>query len=282
MKSFIEFSRQIDEKQIQYGKNANYGQVVFFAGGAGSGKGFAISNFIDSTKFKIYDVDELKMKLVKLPKMQEKYPGIQNLSLKNPEDVRKLHAIASQEQIPEKELKHWIEKFHNPDVLPNLLFDMTLKSLKSAQEIIPSLIKAGYKPHNIHLTWILANFDVAVVRNQSRERVVPDDIMLLTHNGAAMTMHDILSGGLPREIDGSVTVVLNNPEEVKFYTTTDKTGKPIVSKTVKDFNYITVKAPGRPLASFPEMDAQLRDKIFSWVVKNAPQTKEIERAYGSR
>jgi dephospho-CoA kinase len=285
MKSFLEYSRQIDEKQIQYGKNANYGQVVFFAGGAASGKGFAIANFIDKNKFKVWDVDDLKMKLTKLPRMVAKYPGIQDLKLKNPEDVRKLHLIAQQENIPEKELKAWIGNFHSPDTLPNLLFDMTFKHIDNATWIIPDLIKAGYKPQNIHLTWVLADYKVAIERNKARERTVPEDIMLLTHTGAAMTMKDIMSGGLPHEINGSFTIILNNPEEVTFYERSDAAHanivKPTTTAVVKDFTYITVKKAGAPIQSWKEMEHQIRDKIFSWVMKNAPHTHEIEGAYSS-
>lgn len=284
MKSFLEYSRLIDEKQIQYGKNANYGQVVFFAGGAGSGKGFAISNFIDKAKFKIWDVDDLKIKLTKLPSMIAKYPEIKDLKLKNPEDVRRLHMIAKQENIPEKELQAWIGNFHAPDTLPNLLFDITFKSLDNATFIIPSLIKAGYKSENIHITWVLANYDVAVQRNKSRDRTVPDDIMMLTHTGAALTMKDILSGGLPKEFNGSFTIVLNNPEEVKFYdrqVATNGVIKPTSTPVVKDFTYITVKRAGAPMPSWKEMESQIRDKIFSWVMKNAPKSNEIKGAYSS-
>ena len=35
----------LNEKLITYGNRKPYGQIVFMAGGAGSGKGFAISNF---------------------------------------------------------------------------------------------------------------------------------------------------------------------------------------------------------------------------------------------
>ena len=49
----------LNEKLITYGNRKPYGQVVFVAGGAGSGKGFAIENFLDSSSFKIRDVDLL-------------------------------------------------------------------------------------------------------------------------------------------------------------------------------------------------------------------------------
>ena len=56
----------LEEKLILYNNGAKYGQVVFLAGGAGSGKGFAISNFMQGENFKIRDVDELKIAFQKL------------------------------------------------------------------------------------------------------------------------------------------------------------------------------------------------------------------------
>src|SRR5210317_1572140 len=60
---------QIDEKLITFSNRAPYGQIVFMAGGAGSGKGFAISNFIDSAGFKVRDVDEMKSAVGKLDQL---------------------------------------------------------------------------------------------------------------------------------------------------------------------------------------------------------------------
>ena len=54
------FKQHLEEKVIVLGRGARYGQVVFLAGGAGSGKGFAISNFLEGTKFKVRDVDAWK------------------------------------------------------------------------------------------------------------------------------------------------------------------------------------------------------------------------------
>lgn len=301
MKSFIEFSRQLDERQIQYGNNANYGQVVFFAGGAGSGKGFAISNFIDKSKFKVWDVDELKLKLVKLPSLKNKYPELANLQLSKPADVSRLHAICAAEKIPEKELEMWIGNFHGQDTLPNLLFDMTLKSTSTVDWVMPMLLKAGYKPENIHLTWVLTNFKIAIKNNRSRPRRVSDLVMLQTHTGAALTMKAFLDGNLPKQINGSFTIILNNPEETVFYNQEtpvydkadkfspakgdqklDSSGRPMSIKTIKDFTYIKVKNAGQAMPSFDEMDEQIKQKIFTWVMDNAPEMKEIQGAYAKR
>ena len=57
---------QLVEKQILYNNGAKYGQIVFLAGGAGSGKGFAVQHFMQGSEFKIRDVDELKIAFQKL------------------------------------------------------------------------------------------------------------------------------------------------------------------------------------------------------------------------
>ena len=50
----------LTEKLIMFNQGKRYGQIVFMAGGAGSGKGFASKNFMEVDKFKVRDVDEWK------------------------------------------------------------------------------------------------------------------------------------------------------------------------------------------------------------------------------
>ena len=45
--------QELEEKLILFNGGKNYGQIVFMAGGAGSGKGFAIQNFLQREKFKV-------------------------------------------------------------------------------------------------------------------------------------------------------------------------------------------------------------------------------------
>ena len=54
---------QLDEKLMVYNNRKPYGQVVFLAGGAGSGKGFASKHFLDREMFKVRDVDKMKKQL---------------------------------------------------------------------------------------------------------------------------------------------------------------------------------------------------------------------------
>ena len=74
----------LEEKLILYGQGKRYGQIVFLAGGAGSGKGFAISNFMEKEKFKIRDVDEWKKAFMKLADTKGTHPELKGLQLRNP------------------------------------------------------------------------------------------------------------------------------------------------------------------------------------------------------
>ena len=49
-KQLMEQYQQLEEKLIMFNNGARYGQIVFLAGGAGSGKGFALSNFMENDK----------------------------------------------------------------------------------------------------------------------------------------------------------------------------------------------------------------------------------------
>jgi hypothetical protein len=207
----------LSEKLITYGDRKPYGQVVYIAGGAGSGKGFAISNFLDSSSFKVRDVDELKkqiqaldslgklnidniikkygnrlsaLDLEKVNKIQSDGYDLKNMNLTNPDHVYVLHVLVKATGISDKSLEALIRGQSNPKLLPNIMFDITLKDVTHITNTIPSLLKVGYEPKNIHLTWVLTNYHTALKNNRDprRARIVPEDILLQTHEGAANTV----------------------------------------------------------------------------------------------
>ena len=254
-----------------YNQGKRYGQIVFLAGGAGSGKGFAISNFMEKEKFKVRDVDEWKKAFIKLADTKSMYPEIQGLKLKNPKDVYKIHKFVKEKNIKDKSLDLLLRDA-NTRHLPNIMFDITMKDASDIGTIIPKLTEAGYDSKNIHLTWVLTNYAVAIVNNRNRERVVPEDIMLLSHEGAATNMYDVIKGKLPRGLNGGIRVVLNNRENTIPYVD-PKTKKPVKTKTgniiVTDFTYLTFKKEGKSFA--PEAD--VKKEVLGWISANVPKTK---------
>lgn len=239
-----------------------------------SGKGFATKQYMEGDKFKVRDVDEYKRLFMKLADLRNKYPEIQNLNLSNPKDASKLHAFVKKTGVKNKSLELLILNARQGR-LPNIVFDITLKDQKNLTDALPLLMSAGYDPTNIHIIWILTNYAVAVKqnRNPDRGRVVADDIVLKTHEGAANEMYRIVTSTTPKGIDGGVYIALGgrNAEGQVFWT--DKDGKiiktgPDKSPVIKSFSYLVAKEPGKPM----KKDKVVQQQIFDWIKKNAPRT----------
>jgi len=273
MLTFSQFlaEQYLEEKLIMYNQGKRYGQIVFLAGGAGSGKGFAIRNFMEKEKFKVRDVDEWKKAFMKLADTKKKFPEIKGLNLKNSKDVIKLHQFVKEKGIKEKSLDLLLRDV-NAKHAPNVIFDITMKDTSNIDAVIPKLLEVGYNPKNIHLTWVLTNYAVAILNNRNRERVVADDIMLLSHEGAAASMYEVIKGKLPRGLNGSVRVILNNRDNTIPYVDPD-TKKPMKTSqgdiTIKDFTYLTLKKEGKSIG--PEMG--VKRQLLGWIEANVPKTK---------
>jgi len=266
--------QQLDEKLIVINKGARYGQIVFLAGGAGSGKGFAFDNFMESDKFKVRDIDNFKTAFIKLDQITKKFPEIRGLDLSNPNDVFQLHAFVKDRDIKDKSLDLLLSDVR-ADVLPNITFDITLKDSRDLSEVLPRLRKVGYQMENIHLAWVLTNYTTAVKQNRSRPRIVPDDILLKTHQGAARTMFDILSENTPIGINGAIYIILGGSEHSVFAThpvtgeqLSGKDGKALV---IKDFVYLTMKEPGEGI----KKEKDIQNQMLTWIRNAIPRTKKL-------
>ena len=257
---------QLDEKLIMYSNGARYGQVVFLAGGAGSGKGFAQSQFMEADKFKVFDVDELKKLFIKVRGLK--------MNLRNPDDVFNLHDIVKKSGVKDARLNLLARSLSDSasgkkGTLPNLMFDVTLKEIEDIKEVLPMLNALGYDAKNIHVTWVLTDYYVAVQANQDRDRVVPDKILLQTHVGAADTMANIIKGKLPRGVNGEVRVILNNRDQTVFFK--DEDGKPLKTSSgktvIKDFTYVTLKKKGKRF----EKESAIEKQVWNWISDNVPK-----------
>ena len=270
----MEQYQQLEEKLILFNNGARYGQIVFLAGGAGSGKGFALSNFMENDKFKVRDVDEWKAALLKINDLKGKYPEIKGLDLRKPADVFKLHTFTKKLKIKENTLTAMLNDIvrsgsAKKGTLPNIVFDITLKELSDMTDVLKLIEGIGYKAKDIHVNWVLTKYEVAVRNNQERPRIVPDDILLKTHKGAAQTMSEIVKGKLPRGVDGQVNVILNNRENT--IPRLNKDGKVFVGKggniVVKDFTYLRLKKEGKPFSK----ESAVQKQVFDWIKQNAPK-----------
>ena len=297
------------------------------AGGAGSGKGFAGSNFLDSAGFKVRDVDEMKKQLqvmnrigkinvdtilkkfgkkikpkdmelvtkvfnTELPKGGKQ--TLRNLNLKNPDHVYVLHLLVKAMGIKDNSLMYLLKGKDNPETLPNIMFDITAKDLSDITDVLPQLKKVGYDAKNIHLTWILTNYVTAMENNKSRERMVPEDILLKTHEGASNTVWSLITRALPKGMNGRVDVILNNPKHTVFFKDASgktikrdqdkvkvkmdvdadgnlKTSRDVETKEVKfvaGFLSLPVKKAGAGLVAHDVW----KKILFGWIKDNAPES----------
>jgi hypothetical protein len=254
-----------------------------------------------SSDFKIRDVDELKIAFQKLDelgkftledlmsKYGDKMPesdrtfiqtkvidkgySLKDLNLKTPEHVFALHVLVRATGAKDKTLDLILDNAVEGR-LPNILFDSTFADMGDINAYMPKLIEIGYDSKDIHITWILTNYEIAIKNNKSRARVVPDDIMLKTHTGAAKTILSIVKEGMPKDIDGGFYVILNNPENT-VYVVDPKTGENYVNlsksgksrKVVANFTYITMKKPGKPITT----DTDVKKQLMTWVTDNVPK-----------
>jgi hypothetical protein len=298
---------QLVEKQILYNNGAKYGQIVFLAGGAGSGKGFAVQHFMQGSEFKIRDVDELKIAFQKLDalgkfttqdlldkygdkiserdkdlikkELIDKKLRMNQLDLKTPTHVYILHVLVRATDVKNKTLDLMLAGAEKGQ-LPNLIFDSTFKEVSDMTDVLPKLFAAGYEPKNIHVSWVLTNYQIAIKNNKSRARVVPEDILLATHAGAAQTVYNLVTTAMPPTVQGGIYVILNNPENTIFIVDPqtgkaykDKKGNPVI----KDFKYLTLKEPGKPAKK--ELD--VKKQLLTWIKDNVPpgavDTSELDK-----
>lgn len=282
MKTYKQFVDEdtLQEKLIVINDGKKYGQIIFLIGGTASGKGFALDNFLDRTKFKVRDVDAWKESFIKLQKRFDAikqmpaceigsdgkpirtgecnpYGVLRGINLRNPGDVFKIHEFVKDLGVREKTLELMLSSA-SPDHLPNIIFDITGKR-KDMKRYIQDLMAVGYLPENIHLIWVLTNYYDAVERNKSRSRVVPDDVILASHESTANVMNNILNGDTIENLDGSYYIILNNTENTKYYPN---------SKVVQDFKYMKIKDSGSPM----NLDSNQIGKINSWMTSNIPKT----------
>jgi hypothetical protein len=287
-----ESSDQIElfEKLMTFGGVAypKFGNVVILAGGAGSGKGFNLANLV-GIEGKVFDVDALKSLAMKAPGIVSKIKSetglnISKFNLKNPDHVAKLHTVLDDTyHLPARQKNTFMSTVMvDSDRKPNMIFDVTLKSVKKLVDISTAVQELGYDKKNIHIVWILNELDVALDQNRKRDRVVPEHILIDTHEGVSITMHKFLADAnmLRKYMDGDFYISFNRvgvdsvvsksavKTTDKFRGTIDKKGKITPSSKlggeitgggfyVEKANYIKIKEQGNSPMSLKELGSKI-------------------------
>lgn len=280
--------KQLDEVLIVLGKRAypRSGHVVILAGGAGSGKGFTISNLL-GIEGRVLDVDRLKELTLKSKKLKELIKAktghdVDKMNLKNPEDTSTLHELIGDEfNWANKREQVFFESIaaSNPENKPNIIFDVTLSTLEKLRKITASITELGYVKENIHLVWVVDDFQMSLEKNRKRERTVFDEILLGTHEGAALTMRKVVDMGedIEKYLNGDIVLSFNKmkvdsaliarSQKNEFtrkeleWIAKDKKGQ-----YVERSNYVRIKKAGQRINE-TRLNRDVLEKIASYVPK---------------
>lgn len=216
----------LDEALVILGKGKRYGQAVILAGGAGSGKGFAVTNLMQGDQYKVINPDDFKDLLLKMrdkkvkpqsEKMAGVLKGLVGLDMLNPADTSTLHVLVKGLDLMQKKIALLFagKGAKGSKLLPNVMFDVTMKDREtlfgdaSEEGILTQLKDAGYQPNDIHIVWILTDYKIAMQQNMTRGRVVNSKIVLQSHAGASKTMQEVVFKGYSKMgINGDVVVIM--------------------------------------------------------------------------
>ena len=193
MKSLLDYI--LENRRVYFGiHNPNYNQCVILAGGAASGKG-NIQKLIDITG-KVFDVDELKKKYIKLAKA-DILPDTYDYDLAKPEDCARLHQIIKDKGWKGKERSNFFKGNSNPEHLGNVIFDMVSDNYEDIEDVVCQAKGSGY---TVTIVWVVTPIGVAITNNairgigdKSKRRSVPDYVLKSGHAGAYSTICDILN-----------------------------------------------------------------------------------------
>ena len=228
----------LQEKLIILGNGAHYGQIVVMAGGAGSGKSYVVHNFLEAEKYKIIDIDEWKKSFVKL----KLYPEWQEYDPHDPKKVAKLQLWIMRHKVRDRILDMLFkDPTRNRQVLPNVLFDISLASYRQLEEIVDLAVEGGYNPDNIHLVYVITDWEIALNRNRGRERVLDDGVVLKTLTQAAGTFMKMLQEGFPPGFNGAVKLVMTHGKEPEYITVKKEGGHILSEKGVVDIVRETIE-----------------------------------------
>lgn len=278
VKNLILKESLIDEALITLGGKAypKDNNVVIFAGGSGSGKGF-IKDKLLGIEGIIFDTDELKRKYLKSLKLKtslrDEYGlDVDNFDFKNPDDVNKLHNILNSKNIPDKLYHLVLDSVKELSNKPNIIFDVTLSTLTKFNNLSFMIREVGYNPKNIHLVWVLTEYNTALINNKQRDRVIPKIVFKDIHKGVSRTINELIQlENLSEFIDGDIWLVFNNPVSDTNLKTSNLGGS-----YVDKVDYVKLKSSGQSIIPYNQIEGRVIDKINSYVHHKTKWSKEDE------
>lgn len=276
----------LNEAAVTFGGKAypKYDNILVLAGGAGSGKGFALNNAI-AFDGKHLDVDEIKNEVLKLGDdssfgkrfYKDKGKKLSELDLKNPDDVSELHLWVDKSGTAVEINNAFFKSQKDAKVKSNVIFDVTLSYYPHYDDILQLALIGGYKPENIHICWVLNDVSVAIEQNTKRDRTVSQEVLSNTHKGVAKFFKNMLAI-TRRHFDaiGDVWILfVNKNENDNDIKLSNKGGK-----YLEHINSVKIKEQGKPLPEYDtvmNMDVKVYDTKTNKVTGHEKLRDKINR-----
>ncbi len=256
---------QLQEALITFGGKPypKFGNIVIFAGGAGSSKDL-IQNNILAIDGKVLDVDQLKQLVIECNAFDKAFKkeygsSLSELDLGSPKDVSNLYKFVADQKLESRRNNALaLSLLELPDDrLPNLIFDTTLKNLYKLEAISRLANDLGYAKENISIIWVVNQFEVAKQQNITSEQRVPDKELEYTYFSVAQTMNYLLhrSEALQAHVDGDVWVVFNVKGVDSEFVQSEFGGG-----YMDNVNYFHIKERGQVV----DLPADVEDKLYNY------------------
>ena len=268
---FKQYLHLLTEKIIEFGNKQRNNQAVLVAGGSGSGKSHiaaTLTNIPDT--YKVADIDRSKKLLVALNrywlkyKNDYKYKEIAGKELKNPRDSEFIHQFTSDMNIEAGLIYNpWMKIYKEKDK-PNLTINRTFSRWEQIYENLMLLKMLGYKPQNIHILWVLTDYELAQLRNAGRDRVSDRVYLKRSHLRCADIFYDLFTGieKLSEDMFNGEIYVVNNSQDFANLSAPQST----------EWEKMQIKKIGLPI----DIDG-IDEKLFHWMYKHTPPESKVHK-----
>ena len=250
MKIIFENKQSLLEDKVVKFNNEMYpkfGWCVILMGGGGSGKGTVFKNKVP-IEGEYYNPDDLK-ELKRMWKITNKVTGRpyeddfktpeEERNMKNPDFVGELHTSMDRLSKSWKKQTYTTTDEVDRKRLPNIIFDITGKKIKSIDEIVHAVKPVGYK---VAIIWVLTSADLALENNSRRSRTVEEPILISTHLGCMDTAEYIFNSGYINKIDNFWVVDTAMKYDAKTYHKEQNVYEiPTTKDGLKKFDFIVTR-----------------------------------------
>ena len=201
----------------------NIFKAFFVAGGPGSGKSFVVRKTTGGLGMKVVNSDDIFEKLLDKEGLSKKMPE----SEKEPRDVVRARA----KRLTAKKKENFIEG------RLGLIIDGTGKDYDKIARQATKLKQIGY---DVHMIFVNTSLDVALERNQKRDRTVPESVAIKSWNNVQRNIGKfsqyfrqnfvVVDNNDPLENDG---MIFNSVFKQIKYLANKKVANPIAKMWIK-------------------------------------------------